>query len=238
MPLARLTLLGLAPATLAIAAWLTGCGGDASKLPAEGVESSHGNSTDIAAGSGTTTSSSAKTPKAPLPAADPIVVLRTTAGDIKLKLFAEKAPQTVENFLSTYASRGFYEETIFHHVEPASMLIGGGYTAELEPKPVRTPIYNESRNGLTNRPGTVAMIRDPDLPHSATSQFFINLAENADLDFKASDNEDVLGYCVFGEVVEGMDVVQRIAQLPTTAQGEFEKIPSPIVAIRSVERLR
>jgi peptidyl-prolyl cis-trans isomerase B (cyclophilin B) len=237
MPLARLTLLGLAPATLAIAAWLTGCGGDASK-PSPETDAPHAKSSDATVSNVATGALAGKAPKGPQAPVDPVVVLHTTAGDIKLQLFAEKAPQTVENFLSTYLSRGFYNETIFHHVEPGSMLIGGGYTAELEPKPVRTPIYNESRNGLTNRPGTVAMIRDPDLPHSATSQFFINLAENADLDFKASDNEDVLGYCVFGEVVEGMDVVHRIAQLPTTAQGEFEKIPSPIVAIRSVERLR
>ena len=118
------------------------------------------------------------------------------------------------------------------------MLIGGGYTADMQPKPARTPIFNESRNGISNRRGTVAMIRDPESPHSATSQFFINLADNPDFDFKPGETDDVLGYCVFGQVVVGLDVVERIAQMPTTSIGEFAKVPSPAVAIQSVERLR
>src|SRR2546421_11302408 len=105
---------------------------------------------------------------------DPTVVLHTTLGDITLKLFAEKAPRTVENFLRGYAERGFYDQTIFHHVERGRMLIAGGYTPELAKKPTRAPIYNESRNGLSNRRGTVAMIREPESPHSATSEFFVN----------------------------------------------------------------
>jgi peptidyl-prolyl cis-trans isomerase A (cyclophilin A) len=169
---------------------------------------------------------------------DPMVVLHTTAGDITLQLFAERSPRTVENFLRTYAERGFYDQTIFHHAEPGVMLIAGGYTADLQRKPVRAPIYNESRNGLSNRRGTVAMIRDADAPHSASSEFFINLADNPDLDFKASDEEDVLGYCVFGEIIGGMDVVDQIAHLPTMSQGDFQKIPSPAVTITSAERLQ
>jgi peptidyl-prolyl cis-trans isomerase A (cyclophilin A) len=144
----------------------------------------------------------------------------------------------VNNFLANYASQGFYDETIFHHVEDGTMLIGGGYTSSFEPKPVRTPIYNESRNGLSNHRGAVAMIREPDSPHSATSQFFINLADNPGLDFKSSDADDAFGYCVFGEVISGLEVVERIAQMPTSAHGEFSKVPSPTVAIRSIERLR
>jgi peptidyl-prolyl cis-trans isomerase A (cyclophilin A)/peptidyl-prolyl cis-trans isomerase B (cyclophilin B) len=167
-----------------------------------------------------------------------MVVLHTTAGDITLKLFREKAPRTVENFLQAYAEKGFYDQTIFHHAEPGMMLIGGGYTADLQQKPTRAPIYNESRNGLSNRRGTIAMIREPDAPHSATSEFFFNLADNPDFNFKESDDEDVPGYCVFGEVVVGMDVVDRIAQLPTASQGNFEKVPSPVVTITSVERLQ
>jgi len=167
-----------------------------------------------------------------------MVVLHTTAGDITLQLFQERAPRTVENFLRGYAERGFYDQTIFHHVEPETMIIGGGYTAELQRKPTRAPIYNESRNGLSNRRGTVAMIREPDAPHSATSEFFFNLADNADLDFRTSDEQDLPGYCVFGEVVGGMDVVQRIAGLPTESRGDFTKMPSPAVVINSIERLR
>jgi cyclophilin family peptidyl-prolyl cis-trans isomerase len=169
---------------------------------------------------------------------DPLVVLHTSAGDLKLRLFAGKSPQTVDNFLRNYVSRGFYDQTIFHHVEPGSMLIGGGYTVELEAKPPRVAIYNESRNDLTNRRGTVAMIRDPEVPHSANSQFFINLADNPHLDFQNSNGEELFGYCVFGEVVEGMEAIDRIAHLPTTSRGDFASVPSPAVVIQSVERIR
>jgi len=169
--------------------------------------------------------------------ADPLVVLHTTQGDITLQLFAEKAPRTVENFLRGYAERGFYDQTIFHHVERSRMLIAGGYTSELARKPTRAPIYNESRNGLSNRRGTIAMIRETDAPHSATSEFFVNLTDNPEFDFKTSEDDDVPGYCVFGEIVTGMDVVDRIAQLPTAPRGDFPKLPSPSVSIVSVQRL-
>jgi peptidyl-prolyl cis-trans isomerase A (cyclophilin A) len=167
-----------------------------------------------------------------------VVVLHTSSGDIKIKLFAEKAPQTVDNFLSNYAERKFYDETIFHHVEPGSLLIAGGYDAGLEAKPTRTPIYNESRNGLSNTRGTVAMICDPESPHSATSQFFINLTDNSAFDSKKTDEELAFGYCVFGQVIEGLEVAEKIARQPTTSQGEFAQVPTPTVAIRSIERLR
>jgi peptidyl-prolyl cis-trans isomerase A (cyclophilin A) len=174
----------------------------------------------------------------PAPTVDPIVVLHTTQGDITLKLFADKAPRTVENFLRGYAERGFYDQTIFHHVERGRMVIAGGYTPELARKPTRAPVYNESRNGLSNRRGTVAMIREPDSPHSATSEFFVNLTDNPEFDFKTADDDDVPGYCVFGEIVAGMDVVDRIAQLPTASRGEFPKLPSPAVSITTVQRLQ
>jgi cyclophilin family peptidyl-prolyl cis-trans isomerase len=169
---------------------------------------------------------------------DPVVVLHTTQGDISLKLFAEKAPRTVENFLRGYAERGFYDQTIFHHVERGRMLIAGGYTSGLDRKPTRAPIYNESRNGISNRRGTVAMIREADAPHSATSEFFVNLTDNPDFDFKTSEDDDVQGYCVFGEIIAGMDVVDRIAQLPTAARGDFPQLPSPAVSIVTVQRVQ
>ena len=174
----------------------------------------------------------------PAPAPDPVVVLQTTAGEIHVRLFADKAPQTVDNFLRNYAQRGFYDQTIFHHVEPGVMLLAGGYTADLEAKPTRTPIFNESRNGLSNRRGTLAMICDPQSPHSATSQFFINLRDNPDLDFRSEDGEDVLGYCVFGEVIAGMEVVDQIAGRATESRGDFPRIPSPPVAIVGVRQVR
>ena len=183
-----------------------------------------------------TPASTARVAAAPAKPVDPLIVVHTTAGDITLRLFAEKAPRTVENFLRNYAERGFYEQTIFHHVEPGVMLIGGGYTADFQPKPTRAAIYNESSNGLSNHRGTIAMVHDLDSPHSATSQFFINLADNPDLDFKRGETDDVPGYAVFGEVVTGMDVVDRIAQQPTASQGDFSSVPSPVVLARSIDR--
>ena len=211
-----------------------GCGkGTTAKVAADSSETT-ASTGEVAATTGTPTPSAPSLPK-PI---DPMVVLHTSQGDVTLKLFPENAPRTVENFLRGYAERGFYEQTIFHHVEPGQMIIAGGYTADLQRKPTRAPIYNESRNGLLNRRGTVAMIRDPEAPHSATSEFFINLADNPDFDFKASDDDDMPGYCVFGEVVSGMDVIDQIAQLPTASLGEFAKVPSPPVTIGGVERLQ
>jgi peptidyl-prolyl cis-trans isomerase A (cyclophilin A) len=232
----RLSLLAIALGAAATSGWTTGCG----KSRGATASASAANSSSPAEAGGVTGTTAAAAGAAdsstPKPT-DPQIVLHTTAGDITLRLFAEKAPRTVENFLRGYAERGFYDQTIFHHVEPGRMLIGGGYTADLQRKPTRAPIYNESRNGISNRRGTVAMIRDPEAPHSATSEFFFNLTDNGDFDFQSTDGEDVPGYCVFGEVAAGMDVVERIAHQPTESRGEFSKVPSPTVTITSVERL-
>jgi cyclophilin family peptidyl-prolyl cis-trans isomerase len=235
MHAARLILLGLALLTLAVACWLTGCG---SKTESPDVTAEAGSLETPAEGVSTSASKPAKPKAAPPKPVDPIVVLHTSAGDIKVKLYAEKAPQTVDNFLNNYARRGFYDETIFHHIEPGMMLIGGGFTADLQPKETRAAIYNESRNGLANRKGTVAMIHDPEAVHSATSQFFINLVDNPSFDFQAGETEDTFGYCVFGEVIEGMEVVEQIAATPTTAQGDFPAVPTRTVLIERVEQLR
>ena len=235
MHAARLILLGQALLTLAVACWLTGCG---SKTESPDVTAEAGSLEPPAEGGSVSASKPAKPKAAPPKPVDPIVVLHTSAGDIKVKLYAEKAPQTVDNFLNNYARRGFYDETIFHHIEPGMMLIGGGFTADLQPKETRAAIYNESRNGIANRKGTVAMIHDPEAVHSATSQFFINLVDNPSFDFQAGETEDTFGYCVFGEVVEGMEVVEQIAATPTTAQGDFPAVPSRTVMIERVEQLR
>lgn len=229
--------------------WLVGLaglalagGGCARQAPAGAAVSSATASNPAAALPAETNPASEVTPtsivRPPAPAADPVVVLQTTAGEIHVRLFADKAPQTVDNFLRNYVQRGFYDQTIFHHVEPGVMLLAGGYTADLEAKPTRTPIFNESRNGLSNRRGTLAMICDPQAPHSATSQFFINLRDNLDLDFRSEDGEDVLGYCVFGEVIAGMEVVEQIASRPTESRGAFSKIPSPQVVILGIRQIR
>jgi cyclophilin family peptidyl-prolyl cis-trans isomerase len=234
MHAARLFLLGLALITLAIACWLTGCGSSA-KTPAASATGANSDSAEPAAP--TAVAAPPKAKPAPV-AVDPIVVVHTTAGVIKIQLFAEKSPQTVDNFLNTYARRGFYDETIFHHIEPGMMLLGGGYTADLQPKPTRSAIYNESRNGLSNRKGTVAMIHDPEAAHTATSQFFINLVDNPSFDFQADDEEDKFGYCVFGKVIEGMNIVEQIAQMPTEPQGDFPAVPAQTVMIQKVEQVR
>jgi peptidyl-prolyl cis-trans isomerase B (cyclophilin B) len=240
MHLARLVLLISALAILAAACWLAGCGSAPVTEPAAESSSPAGHQPRAATAGDTSTSleQATQSKAARPPLEDPVVVLHTSAGDIKIKLFAEKAPWTVDNFLTNYAERKFYEETIFHHAESGSLLIAGGYDANLEPKPTRTPIYNESRNGLSNTRGTVAMICDPEAPHSATSQFFINLTDNAAFDSKKSDDENGFGYCVFGQVIEGLDVVEKIASQPTMSQGDFAQVPTPTVAIRAVERLR
>ncbi len=234
MHFVRSTLLLAALAAIAC----SGCGKKTAESPAASGQTNSSAQSQIATDAVVTpTSATRAAPSRPKPV-DPMVVLHTSLGDITLQLFAEKSPRTVENFLTTYAQRGFYDQTIFHHIEPGVMLIAGGYTAELERKPVRSPIYNESRNAISNRRGTIAMIRDPEAPHSATSEFFFNLADNQSFDFKQVDDEDLPGYCVFGEVKQGMDVIDRIAQLSTVASGDFSKVPTPAVSITSVQRLQ
>jgi peptidyl-prolyl cis-trans isomerase A (cyclophilin A) len=156
------------------------------------------------------------------------VRLATTAGDIVVELDAAKAPKTVANFLA-YVRSGHYDGTIFHRVIDGFMIQGGGYKANLSEKPTRAPIPLESRSGLSNLRGTIAMARTG-VPDSATSQFFVNVADNLRLDQpNAADGE---GYAVFGKVVEGMDVVDRIKAMPTHAEGEFENLPVKPVTIR------
>ena len=236
MHITRLTLLGLALVGLILAAWLSGCGGGSS-VPANSIAAAPA-APEVSSGPSIVQASLPAAPRPPIKPVDPVVRVRTTAGDFEIHFFAEKSPATVDNFLTNYVTSGFYNDTIFHHVEAGSMLIGGGYTAQMEAKPTRTAIFNESRNGLSNRRGTVAMIRDPETPHSATAQFFINLADNPTLDYKSTETDEILGYCVFGEVTSGMDVIERIAQAPTSAQGDFQRVPSPTVAIKAIERIR
>jgi len=254
---ARLILLGLAAFTLVAACWLTGCGsGVKADSQSAGTQSPAG-PPDTAATSAPV-ATAAKSKPAPPKAVDPVVVLHTSAGDIHVLLFREKAPQTVDNFLKNYAERQFYDGTIFHHVEAGSMIIGGGYTADLAPKETRSPIFNESQNRLLNKRGMVAMIRDPGNAHSATSQFFINLADNPLLDCQADlaqltyptdtspgaspadtgQIEQAWGYCVFGQVIAGLDVIDRIGQTQVAAEGDFSKLPVERVAIQSIQRIR
>lgn len=156
------------------------------------------------------------------------VRLSTSAGDIVLELDRERAPRTVENFVS-YVRSGHYDGTIFHRVIPGFMIQGGGMTAQMSEKPTRPPIALESRNGLNNVRGTVAMARTS-VPDSATSQFFINVVDNAFLD--AANARDGHGYAVFGRVVEGMEVVDQIRAVPTAPKGMHQNVPTMPVTIR------
>jgi cyclophilin family peptidyl-prolyl cis-trans isomerase len=164
-------------------------------------------------------------------AANPQVELRTSMGSIVLELEADNAPQTVENFIQ-YVKAGHYDGTIFHRVIPGFMIQGGGFSPEMREKPTRGGIKNEAGNGLRNTAGTVAMARTAD-PHSASAQFFINVADNAFLDFRAPTREG-FGYTVFGKVVKGMDVVSRIAKVSTGQKPPHSDVPlKPVVIERA-----
>ena len=161
-------------------------------------------------------------------AADPQVDLKTSAGTIRLELYPAKAPKTVENFLQ-YVKDGHYNGTIFHRVIPGFMVQGGGMTPNMASKPTRAPVPIESKNGLKNDLGTLAMARTSD-PNSATAQFFINVKNNGFLDYPGQDG---YGYTVFGKVVDGMDVVNKIAGVPTGNQGMHQNVPRTPVVIES-----
>jgi len=160
-----------------------------------------------------------------------MVVLQTNFGEIKVNLFSEEAPATVENFLN-YAKSGFYDGTIFHRIIDGFMVQGGGFTQGMEQKSVQAPIQNEANNGLSNKTGTLAMARTPD-PHSATAQFFINVNDNDFLNF-SSETSQGWGYCVFGEVVEGMDIVNKIKSVATGSAGFHQDVPLEDVIIEKV----
>ncbi len=187
----------------------------------------------------------ATTPAATKPAAapaeqakapNPRVIMQTSLGKITIELFPDKAPKTVENFLQ-YAKEGFYVGTIFHRVISGFMIQGGGFTKDLTQKRTRAPIHNEANNGLPNLRGTIAMARTGD-PHSATAQFFINVVDNNRLDYVSDQNGMTWGYCVFGKVVEGMDVVDKIKAVPTAPQGPLPSdVPTTPVVIEKVEVL-
>ena len=164
---------------------------------------------------------------------NPVVLLETTSGDILVELYPDKAPETVANFLK-YVDDGFYNNTIFHRVIPGVMIQGGGLTARMQQKDTSAPIKNEADNGLKNDRGTIAMARTMD-PHSATAQFFINLVDNDFLNFQAPSGNG-WGYCVFGRVTEGMDVVDKIAKVKTTTVGMYQDVPSDLVVITGASR--
>lgn len=164
--------------------------------------------------------------------AAPTVEMQTSHGKIVVEFDAAKAPKTVENFLK-YAKSGHYDGTIFHRVIDGFMIQGGGFTKDMGEKSTQSPIPNEAKNGLKNLRGTIAMARRGD-PHSATAQFFINHRDNAGLDYPAHDG---WGYAVFGKVTQGMDVVDKIAKVPTGNRSMHQNVPLEPVVIQSVKTL-
>ena len=166
-------------------------------------------------------------------AANPQVEIKTDMGAIVVELYPDKAPETVANFLQ-YVKKGQYNGTIFHRVMPGFMIQGGGFTPDFKEKPTGKPVKNEAANGLHNGVGTIAMARTPD-PHSATAQFFINVAENAMLDFRYP-TQDGYGYAVFGKVVKGMEVVDAIAKVRTgPGPAPHQNVPVKPVVIESAK---
>ncbi|MBD3337314.1 MAG: peptidyl-prolyl cis-trans isomerase [Candidatus Eisenbacteria bacterium] len=156
------------------------------------------------------------------------VLFKTTKGDLVIELYPDEAPLTVDNFLR-YVREGFYDGTIFHRVIPGFVIQGGGFTSEMNKKSTHPPIKNEADNGLKNLRGTLSMARTNDI-HSATSQFFINLRDNASLDHRG-DNPQAYGYAVFGKVVEGMDVVDEIAAVETGKRGMYSDVPKETIVV-------
>jgi cyclophilin family peptidyl-prolyl cis-trans isomerase len=164
---------------------------------------------------------------------NPVVEMDTSEGKIKIELFADKSPVTVKNFLK-YVDDKHYDGTIFHRVISDFMIQGGGFAPGMKEKRTRAPIKNESANGVANKRGTLAMARTG-IPDSATSQFFINVKDNAFLD--KANARDKVGYAVFGRVIEGLDVVDRIRKVETADRGGHESVPVRDVAIKSVRRV-
>jgi cyclophilin family peptidyl-prolyl cis-trans isomerase len=173
-------------------------------------------------------------PETPAPG-NPVVLLSTSLGDITLELYRDKAPVSVENFLQ-YANEGFYNDTVFHRVRKGFMIQGGGFTATLVEKPTRAPILNEATDKLNNVRGTIAMARRQAL-RSATSQFYINVVDNHMLDHTGFSPAD-FGYAVFGRVLSGMEVADRIAAVPTISKGDMDDVPIEPVTIKAVRVVR
>jgi cyclophilin family peptidyl-prolyl cis-trans isomerase len=203
---------------------MVGCGGS---------ETSPG---DTAAGlEGDAVETSSGVSSAPRVQAPPTVRIETSLGTITVVLEPEKAPLTVRNFLS-YVDDGHYDGTIFHQVVDGYIVLGGGFTPEFEEKPVLEAIRNEAHNGLQNRRGTIAMARQADAIDSSTCQFFINLADNPELDHKDREAPEAYGYCVFGRVTEGLEVLDKIGKVQVQDREGFQMVPVQPVAIRSIKR--
>ena len=176
---------------------------------------------------------SAQKPEKGVTVANPTVVMKTSMGSVKIELYPDKAPETVKNFLQ-YVDDKFYDGTIFHRVIGNFMIQGGGFDKAMSKKDTRAPIKNEAKTGVKNATGTISMARTSD-PNSATAQFFIHVVDNGGLDYRG-DSAQEIGYCAFGKVTEGMDVVNKIKAVPTGVQNGMRDVPTSPVVIESIRR--
>lgn len=172
-------------------------------------------------------------PKVELP---PVYKIHTTLGDLTIELDVKNAPLTCDNFMA-YVARGHYDNTLFHQVERGFIALGGGYDPSMQEKPTRTAIRNEAHNGLKNTRGTIAMAREFEVVDGAHSQFFFNLADNPPLDHRSSDAEGY-GYCVFGKLVGGLDILDQLGAVPVADTDQFVKKPVDPVVIEKVTRIQ
>jgi len=232
-------------AAILVTVFVAGCGG--------GSESTEGVPANIKAPGDEPPTPSTETPRAEDPVKPtsrftvpvretkqlhPQVLIKTSLGDMTVRLDAAKAPDTVENFLKKHVDRKFYDQTIFHYVDKGFMVLGGGFTADLKAKPRRAEIFNEANpDGLKNRRGTIAMARTRDIAHTASSQFFFNVVDNPSLDHTSYDSAEEYGYCVFGEIVEGLEVLDRIAEVEVQEKDGFAKLPAEPVVIESIRTI-
>jgi peptidyl-prolyl cis-trans isomerase B (cyclophilin B) len=210
--------------TVVLVAVVLGCGIPPAEVPAEGDGAVAGKSL-------------APSDPTSFDLRQPVVRIETSAGPITVQLDAVEAPGTVRNFLD-YVNEGFYDNSLIHFADPDKMIVAGGYATDRSPKSVRPPIRNEAHNGLKNTRGTIAMARDRSLIDSATSQFFINLADAPQRDHKGDQAADY-GYCVFGKVIEGLGVAEQISKSPTeNGGGDLIQVPQPPVVIKSIRLVR
>ncbi len=211
---------------------LAGCnrGGDEKTAPAAAIGGPGGASPATGGNQGAVPAKSASDPK------HPVVLIETGLGNITVQLDGDKAPLAVSNFLS-YVRVGHYDQTIIHQVYKGQGFLAGGYDTNLAEKKPHTPIRNEADNGLKNRRGTIAMVRFPDAIDSATCQFFINVADNPALDYRDRTPAGY-GYCVFGEVIEGLDVVDKIGSAKVHDTKDFERTPEQPIVVKSIRQVR
>lgn len=224
---------------------LIGCGSGSSTpaVPAAIEGSSSGQASDDAptvtaaasVGNSPFAESRRKLPGATEADLHPKVTFKTSLGDIVVRLDAENAPITVDNFLYSYVNREFYSGTIIHYIDKGTIIMGGGFDTNSQFKEPRAPIQSEADNGLKNKRGTIAMTRSNDFAHTATSQFFFNLKDNPQFDFQSRDSAEAYGYTVFGTVVSGIEVLEKISSTPCTETEISPAQPSQAVVIHSVE---